>query len=283
MSTRFIAPVLGRDYAVRANGSFVIARHDPHMIIGDYKSEPIPNFLGEVNHKLRLGKKEYRRLLDEEEAAFKDLVFNHLVGSKRFLIVVLQGHDGAGKTGARVRLEEALKYNAKVFMPIPIGAPTSTELAHGYLWRFFTGERMPEFGQVRAFDRSWAERMLVERVEKLAPRDELNRSYAEINGFEWMLTRMGGIVVKFWMDITKKEQDNRFEDRRRDSPEKMSKADGRAQEMRQHYIKAANEMFYRNGTDFAPWNIVSSEDKKYSRVAVLQIVNEEMRRTFGVK
>jgi len=123
----------------------------------------------------------------------------------------------------------------------------------------------------------------VERVKKLAPKDELNQSYAEIRNFEWQRQQQGSVVVKFWMDITKKEQWHRFEDRKENEPQKFSQDDLDAREKWTEYTRMANAMFFRTGTKNCPWNIISAEDKRYSRVTVLQIINETLRAELGVK
>jgi polyphosphate kinase 2 (PPK2 family) len=276
MAGKIITPVLGRDYNVLDNGALVVARSCSHLR-APYVSEPIPHYLSAVDHDLALKKKEYEKALAAEEREFNRLVRGPLADSKRSLIVVFQGRDAAGKSGACTRLEEALWHDHKIFLSVPIGAPTEEERAHPYLWRFFKGERMPQFGQVRVFDRSWAERLLVERVKKLAPREDLERSYAEIRAFEWILEQQGAVLVKIWMDITKDEQWRRFLERKEDKLEKLSESDYEARKDWGKYTRFANEMFHRTGTDFAPWYIVSSEDKRYSRVTVLRVINQALR------
>jgi len=151
MSKRFIEPMLGRDYERHSSGSLIVGRYFPDLL-APYSSEPIPKFLSLVDHRLRLGKKQYAKQLAEQEADFKELVFKHLNKSRRSLIIVLQGRDGSGKTGARVRMSEALSHDAKIFMPVPIFKPTDEELAHPFLWRFHKYDRMPQFGQIRVFE-----------------------------------------------------------------------------------------------------------------------------------
>jgi polyphosphate kinase 2 (PPK2 family) len=241
----------------------------------------IPDFIAEVDHTLSIDDKDaYEDALKVEERDFNELV-RQLGAARKSLIVVLQGRDGAGKTGATTRLTEALGYDFKIFLSVPIGPPTQEELNHDYLWRFYKHERMPEYGQVRVFDRSWAERVLVERVMKLTDKDLIRASYAELRAFEWQLARQGHIIVKIWLDITKAEQKKRFKARHKDKPWKVSSSDGVAREHWDDYTPAANELFQRTGTDFAPWYLVPSEDKHYSRVAVLRIINQRLRTALG--
>lgn len=256
-------------------GGIIIVSSTCDHISAPYRKQKIPNYLTCVYHKVKLGKKAYKKALAEQEETF-NLLVRQLEKQKRSLIVVLQGRDGSGKTGARVRIEQALDNDAKIFQAVCIGPPSEDERAHGYLWRFLIGERMPRFGQVRVFDRSWAERLLVEAVMGYASKEEVQKSYAEIRSFEWLLAQQGAIVVKFWMDISRREQKKRFRDRARDKPWKLSDSDNVARKHWKDYTRAANEMFLRTGSDFAPWHIISSEDKLYSRVNVLRILNDAL-------
>jgi polyphosphate kinase 2 (PPK2 family) len=125
------------------------------------------------------------------------------------------------------------------------------------------------------------ERLLVERVMRLTPKSAIRKSYAELRGFEWLLDQHGIVIVKCWLDITHEEQGRRFAERHEERTWKVSTSDDVAREHWPDYTKAANEMIHRTGTSFAPWHIISSEDKRYSRVMVLSTVNQELRRRLG--
>jgi len=277
MPTQKHQPVLGRDFDLLDNGVIAVRRCFSCVAEPYNKKDKPRDYLSLVDHDLRIKKKEtYKRALVREEVAFNKLV-RKLEEHRRSLIIVLQGRDGAGKSGACERILHAVDYDHKIFAWIPIGPPTEDERAHPHLWRFMTGERMPKFGQVRVFDRSWHERVLVEPVMKLTPRDAVRASYAELRTFEWLLRSQGAIIVKFWLDISKDEQLARFKSRAASKPWKLSPSDKEARKHWDDYTEAANEMFHRTGTDYAPWYIVSSEDKRYSRVTVLQTINQAIR------
>lgn len=258
------------------NGVIKVHRHFDNPT-EPWSRQRVPDYLGAVDHSPAIeSRKAYEKALAAQEAELNRLV-RRLAKSGKSLLVVFQGRDGAGKSGATERIVQALDFDMKIFQGVPIGPPTEEERAHPYLWRFFKNERMPAKGQVRVFDRSWAERLLVERVMNFATKQEIRDSYSEIRTFEWMLERQGVIIVKFWLDITKDEQLKRFEDRKREKPWKVSASDAEAREHWDEYTDAANEMFLRTGTDYAPWFILSSENKRYSRVTVLEIINHELR------
>ncbi|HEY9792678.1 MAG TPA: hypothetical protein V6D22_19915 [Candidatus Obscuribacterales bacterium] len=283
MSKKYVKPVLGRDYAVKKNGTIVVSRDvSLQSALVPQSKDPIPNVLSAVDHSLRIGKKEAIERIADEEHKFRRLVFDHLVTSDYSLVVGLQGYDASGKSGAADLLWQGSGKNSKVFKIASYGKPDPVELRFPHFKRFFDHERFPGKGQVRVLDRFWCERMLVERVKKLASPEDLQRSYAEITAFEWLLHVNKVILVKFWMDISKAEQNRRFEDRARDAREKLSPDDKEAQAKRHLYKRYANEMFFRNSPSFAPWHIISSENKKYSRVTILENVNDALRQTFGL-
>lgn len=274
--SKLVKPVLGRDYTVLDNGAIQVGRVFPN-IMAPWSKERIPDYLSLVDHSLSLGRKKYEKRLAAAEQEFNTLVREKITPQKRTVIIVLQGRDGAGKTGARKVIENALDNDAKIFLAICIGPPSDEEKAHPYLWRFFKYDRMPEFGQVRVFDRSWFERILVEPIMGYCTEEEAHASYGQLRTFEWMLEEQRAIVVKFWMDITKDEQKQRFEDRKEEKPWKLSDSDAVAREHWDDYTVYANEMFYRTGTDFAPWFILASEDKRFSRVVMLETINSVIR------
>jgi polyphosphate kinase 2 (PPK2 family) len=116
--------------------------------------------------------------------------------------------------------------------------------------------------------------VLVERVEKLTPPGRVCQAYNEINEFEYMLCEWGAIILKFWLSIDKDEQLVRFEERR-DTPEKQWKItdeDWRNREKWDDYIAAVNDMLRYTNTSFAPWNIIESNCKLYSRIKTLSTV-----------
>jgi polyphosphate kinase 2 (PPK2 family) len=115
------------------------------------------------------------------------------------------------------------------------------------------------------------------RVNKIKPDAVWQKAYAQNRTMEQMFQAEGGIVVNIWFDITKAEQKRRFKARAEDKPWKLSPSDAEARKKWKGYTKAANEMFFRGNE----WFIVSSEDKRYSRVHVLKIINEKLEAALG--
>lgn len=269
-----------KNFTLQKSGVIKIAGEFPNLI-EPWSKTKVPNYLGAVDHALAIeDKDEYEKALKEAETEF-NLLVREMAAAKKSLIIALQGRDGAGKTGATMRITEALGYDFKLFASVPVGPPTEEEKAHDYLWRFYKHERMPAAGQVRVFDRSWQERVLVEKVMGFTPEEKIRDSYAELRVFEWQLQRQGVVLVKIWLDISKGEQKKRFKARKESKPWKVSASDDIARSHWDDYTPAANELFHRTGTDFAPQFIISSEDKRYSRVTVLQVINQQLRQALG--
>src|SRR5271154_1109165 len=135
-----------------------------------------------------------------------------LMESKHSLLVVVEGPDAAGKGGAIKRLVE--KLDPRTFRVYSIVKPTAEEYRHHYMWRFWN--KIPPEGEMAIFDRSWYGRVLVERVEGFANREEWKRAYDEINAFEETLFHGGCVIVKLYLQITKDEQLIRFKKREAD-------------------------------------------------------------------
>jgi polyphosphate kinase 2 (PPK2 family) len=176
--------------------------------------------------------------------------------------------DASGKGGAIRRITAAL--DARQFRVVPISAPSPEELARPYLWRFWF--HLPPRGNYTIFDRSWYGRVLVERVRGLAPARDWQRAYAEINEFERQLAEHSVIVAKFWLDVSRGEQLERFRERDR-NPLKRFKVDPEDWANREHwnqYQRAARDMIARTDTAHAPWTVVPADDKRRARLAVLR-------------
>ena len=142
-----------------------------------------------------------------------------------------------------------------------------------------------------AYQRKGYGRMMVEPIEGFCNEDEYGRSASQIRGFEKMISELGGIIIKFWMEISPEEQLARFEARRANPVKswKITDEDWRNREKWPLYETAVEEMLQKTSTAYAPWHIIESVDKKYARIRVLQIVTDALEQavnehiTRGVK
>ena len=192
----------------------------------------------------------------------------------RPIVIVYEGWDAAGKGGNIRRLTERL--DPRFFSVYGIGKPTAEELAHHYLWRFWT--KLPARGELAIFDRSWYGRVLVERVENLAAPDEWQRAYGEICEFERLLHADGAIIVKLWLHISQDEQLHRFNARMADPTKrwKMTDEDWRNRGKWAEYEAAVEDMLERTGTPIR-WHLIPANDKRGARIEVLELVVRELR------
>lgn len=133
---------------------------------------------------------------------------------------------------------------------------------------------MPKDGHIAIFDRTWYGRVMVERIEGFCTTQEWQRAYREINDMERQLVNAGAIVLKFWMQIDKDEQERRFNERMADPQKqwKITDEDWRNREKWDAYEVAVDEMLIRTSTSRAPWIIVEGNSKYYARLKVLRIV-----------
>ena len=222
-----------------------------------------------VDVSLTMTKEDYKKRLSVLQKELTRLQ-NEMYLKRIPVVVALEGWDAAGKGGAIKRLTEPL--DPRGYEVVPTAAPNDIEKAHHYLWRFWRA--MPKDGHMTIFDRTWYGRVMVERIEGFCSQAEWHRAYREINQMEQNLTDHGVIVLKFWLQIDKDEQERRFNERMED-PEKQWKItdeDWRNREKWDAYVKAVDEMILRTSTTYAPWTIVEADSKYYARIKILETV-----------
>lgn len=222
-----------------------------------------------VDVSLTMTKEDYKKRLSVLQKELTRLQ-NEMYLKRIPVVVALEGWDAAGKGGAIKRLTEPL--DPRGYEVVPTAAPNDIEKAHHYLWRFWRA--MPKDGHMTIFDRTWYGRVMVERIEGFCSQAEWRRAYREINQMEQNLTDHGVIVLKFWLQIDKDEQERRFNERMED-PEKQWKItdeDWRNREKWDAYVKAVDEMILRTSTTYAAWTIVEADSKYYARIKILETV-----------
>jgi polyphosphate kinase 2 (PPK2 family) len=190
------------------------------------------------------------------------------------VLVVFEGSDAGGKGGAIKRIVEPL--DPRHYRVSTFAKPSFDEKRKHFLWRFW--KEVPGLGGMALFDRSWYGRVLVERVEGYATKEQWKRAYEEIVQFERSLVLEGVIIVKFWLQISDEEQLRRFQERQKNSVKrwKLTDEDWRNRDKTEQYEDAIEEMFNRTNHELAPWHIVSGEQKKWARVHVLEILNKRI-------
>ncbi|MGI8940321.1 MAG: polyphosphate kinase 2 family protein [Actinomycetota bacterium] len=195
------------------------------------------------------------------------------------VLVLFEGWDASGKGGAIKRMVASL--DPRHVRVAQFSAPTYDEKRHHFLQRFW--DKLPGWGGMAVFDRSWYGRVLVERVENLATTEQWTRAYAEIVEFERSLALEGMVLVKFWMHISDEEQLRRFESRRGEPLKswKLTDEDWRNRAKRPEYAAAVEDMLERTDHRLGRWHLVEGDSKRYARVKVIETVIDEIEKAMG--
>jgi PPK2 family polyphosphate:nucleotide phosphotransferase len=185
---------------------------------------------------------------------------------QRALLVVLQGMDCSGKDGTARSV-----FNACGPIGVTVNsfkAPNEEDLAHDFLWRIH--QKCPPRGYVGLFNRSHYEDVLVVKVKKLAPADEIEQRYEQINHFEKQLTQNGTRVLKFMLNISKDEQKKRLQERVADETKrwKFNPGDLEDRVLWDDYQRAYEEALTRCSTTHSPWHIIPA-DRNWVRNAII--------------
>jgi PPK2 family polyphosphate:nucleotide phosphotransferase len=210
--------------------------------------------------------------LGTELGELEDLLF---YAGQQGLLVVLQGIDCSGKDGA---IRNILEYcNAQSCRVEPFKVPTEQELAHDFLWRIHA--RAPARGSMVVFNRSHYEDVVVVRVHELVPEKVWRRRYAHINHFEELLHDSNTILLKFYLHISKKEQEERLLDREKEREKawKLSVNDWKERERWDDYIQAYEDAINECSTPHAPWHVVPADHKWFRNLAILEAIVQALQ------
>ena len=201
------------------------------------------------------------------------------------LLVIFQAMDAAGKDSAIKHVMSGI--NPQGCQVFSFKAPTSEELDHDFLWR--CTKCLPERGRIGIFNRSYYEETLIVRVHpeflqsqklppKLITKNIWNDRFADIRNFERYLTGNGFLIRKFFLHVSKGEQERRFL-ARLDDPHKnwkFSVADVKEREHWDDYMKAYEETIRNTATEYAPWHVVPADNKWFTRLVVASTIVEAL-------
>jgi polyphosphate kinase len=181
--------------------------------------------------------------------------------------VVFEGRDGAGKGGTIKAITE--RVSPRVFRVVALTAPTEREKSQMYIQRYLP--LLPAAGEVVIFDRSWYNRAGVERVMGFCTEEEAQAFLKAVPGVEKAMVDSGIILIKYWLEVSEEEQTRRLESRIDDKRKiwKLSPMDLKSYSRWYDYSRARDEMFAATDTDFAPWHVARTDDKRRGRLNII--------------
>jgi polyphosphate kinase 2 (PPK2 family) len=221
----------------------------------------------DLNQKLK--KKRYKQIMP----LLKDRLFTVQKASwdaELPVIILFEGWDAAGKGTSIQMLTNPL--DPRGYKLYPIRAARTYEKKRPWLWRFWL--KIPACGEWAIFDRSWYGRVMVERVEKLISESEWRRAYRDIVDFERTLADANHLIIKFFLHISKQEQNRRFNKLSKD-PLNAWHVSAEDWEHHRHYddwLIAYEEAFERTETEWGPWTIVEATDRRFTTVKIYQTI-----------
>lgn len=263
-SRRFVQP-----YRVTSGKQFSLRHFDPDDI-GSFKKH---------------GKANAEKILAEGVEALSALQERLYASNTWSVLLVFQAMDAAGKDSAIKHVMSGI--NPQGCQVFSFKAPTSEELDHDFLWR--CTKCLPERGRIGIFNRSYYEETLIVRVHpeflqsqklppKLITKNIWNDRFADIRNFERYLTGNGFLIRKFFLHVSKGEQERRFL-ARLDDPHKnwkFSVADVKEREHWDDYMKAYEETIRNTATEYAPWHVVPADNKWFTRLVVASTIVEAL-------
>ena len=181
--------------------------------------------------------------------------------------IVFEGRDGAGKGGTIKALTE--RVSPRVFRVVALPAPTDREKSQMYVQRYLP--HLPAAGEVVIFDRSWYNRAGVERVMGFCSEEQVDIFLKSVPMVEHAIVNSGVILLKYWLEVSEQEQTRRLEARIQDGRKiwKLSPMDLKSYSRWYDYSRARDEMFKATDTEFAPWLVANSNDKRRARLNII--------------
>jgi len=216
-----------------------------------------------LKKKDKIPRREYEAELARLQGELVKLQFWVKEKGKR-IIIVFEGRDAAGKGGAIKRITE--RVSPRTFRVVALPAPTEREKTQIYIQRYFN--HFPAAGEVVLFDRSWYNRAGVEHVMGFCTKKQYEYFLEDCPEFERYVVERGIILIKYWFDVSMEEQERRFKSRIEDPRKiwKLSPMDLESYKRWYQYSRARDRMFEATDTEYAPWYIIRSDDKRRARL-----------------
>ena len=215
----------------------------------------------------------YQKELEELQIELLKLQ-NHVKDTGQKVLIIFEGRDAAGKGGTIKRITEHL--NPRGARIVALNKPSDTERTQWYFQRYIS--HLPAGGEIVLFDRSWYNRAGVEPVMGFCTDKEHKQFLNSVPNFERMIVNSDIKLFKFYFSVSKEEQAKRFA-KRKDDPlkqYKLSPVDQKSQKMWDEYTHAKYLMLQASHTDYAPWTIVRSDNKKKARINCIKHILSQM-------
>ena len=228
--------------------------------------------LADSDHDNELSAKEYARELKKLHVELVKLQ-QWVIHTGAKICILFEGRDGAGKGGTIKAITE--RVSPRVFRVVALPAPTEREKSQMYMQRYVP--HLPAAGEVVIFDRSWYNRAGVERVMGFCSEAQATGFLNVVPLVERAIVQSGVILIKYWLEVSPEEQTRRLKSRFEDGRKiwKLSPMDLKSYSRWYDYSRARDDMFAASDTDFAPWLVAPSNDKKKVR---LNIISDFLKR-----
>ncbi len=221
----------------------------------------------------KLGRKQYEKELARLQGELVQLQ-SWIVDRGLKVCIVFEGRDTAGKGGVIKRITE--RVSPRVFRVVALPKPTEREQSQMYVQRYL--RHFPAAGEVVIFDRSWYNRVGIERVMGFCTEDDAFRFLRMVPSVEQAMVDSGIILVKYWLEVSEDEQTRRLRSRIDDPRKlwKLSPMDLESYGRWYEYSRARDEMLAATSSDFAPWHLADSNDKKRARLNIISHLLEQI-------
>ena len=231
--------------------------------------------LKNIDLSREVAKAEYKRLKGDADLKLAELQ-RQVKALGIPVIIVFEGWSASGKGTLINRL--ILPLNPRGFTVYSASGPTEEERFYPFLWQFW--KHTPTRGRLAIFDRSWNRRVVTGRVEGQVKGKQLHQTFEDIRSFERQLTDDGVVIVKCFLHISKHEQKQRF-GALRENPAtawRVTEADLRQNQQYGEYLAAAEDMLTETDTEYAPWTVVESHDRRFATLKVFATVIAALER-----
>ena len=229
--------------------------------------------LEKVDLTKKVSKEEYKEKMEQLEMKLGRLQRE----SKALGIPVLIVFEGFGAAGKGLQIGRLIQsMDPRGFEVHPIKNETEEERMHPFMWRFWT--KTPARGRIAIFDGSWYRRVLIDRFEKRTKAKDLPAAFHSINSFEQQLAEDGNLIIKLFLDIDKKEQKKRFDklEKNKETAWRVSQGDRERNARYDEYAAMMEDMLFKTDTDYAPWTIIESMDRRFATLKIYTTVVKAM-------